>query len=494
MRPRLLFALFTLLPAVAIAADSPTPAHPNILFILADDLGWSDLGCNGGDLVETPAIDRFAKENLRFTDCYGQSICTPSRAALMTGQHPARLHMTTWSEAAIAGTPVNRKLLEPASLPNLAHTETTLAQNLHDAGYLTALIGKWHLGDSDHFPESFGFDVNIGGNQWGATNSFFWPYSGSGVHGPEFRFVPHLELGHPGEYLTDRLTDEAIRVMDHAGSQPFFIYLAHYAVHTPVEAKDGIDHFKSKLGPGVHHKNAIYAAMTRDLDVDVDRVLAHLHERGLDGNTIVVFASDNGGYTGLSKGQKEPVTNNYPLRSGKGSLYEGGIRVPLIVRWPGLTPHGAICHEPVQLMDMFYTLTAGANIPNPKMPANPDGIDITPVLKDPDIHLNRDALYFHFPHYYGTVTSPVSAIRSRDWKLLEYFEDHHTELYNLKDDLSEKTDLSKQNPEKTSDLLARLHAWQTSVNVTFPTQNPAFQSCPRHVGMVQLEDPEFKNP
>jgi arylsulfatase A-like enzyme len=211
-------------------------AKPNILLIVADDLGWSDLACYGADLHETPHLDRFAQQGVRFTNAYAMSVCSPSRAALLTGKHAARLQITTWAEGSRGG-PKNRRMIEAPSLHDLPLTEPTLARRFHDAGYLTALVGKWHLGDADHTPEAHGFDVNIGGTQWGAPQTYFSPYSGKGRFGPEFRFVPDLAFGKPGEYLTDRLTDEALRVIDQAGKQPFFLYFAHHAPHTPIEAK-----------------------------------------------------------------------------------------------------------------------------------------------------------------------------------------------------------------------------------------------------------------
>ena len=453
------------------AAAPATPSRPNIVVILADDLGWADVGCYGADLHETPHIDRLARESVRFTDAYAMSVCSPTRAALLTGKHAARLHLTIWAENAGKGKgPQNRKLLQADALPELPHTETTLARRLQDAGYLTALVGKWHLGNADFFPETHGFDVNIGGTHWGAPQTFFWPYRGTGRFGKDFRYVPHLEFGHPGEYLTDRLTDEALRVIDRAGSQPFFLYLAHHAVHTPIEAKpDDVAYFKPKLRPGLHHQNATYAAMMKSLDESVGRVLAHLQQRGLAENTIVVFASDNGGYIGKDNGV--PVTNNTPLRSGKGSLYEGGVRVPLIVRWPGVTPRGAECHEPVIVMDLFRTLLAAGA---PQAVEVSDGVDLAALLKNPAAKLERDALFFHYPHYYET-TTPVSAVRAGDWKLLEYFEDNRVELFNLRDDLGEQHDLARERPAQAAELRTRLQAWRESVGAALPTPNPAFK-------------------
>ena len=469
----LTLALAFLAPLAALHAEE---AKPNVVLILADDLGWSDLACYRSDLHETPHLDRFAQQGVRFTDAYAMSVCSPSRAALLTGKHAARLHITTWAEGSRGG-PKNRRMIEAPSLHDLPLTETTLARRFHDAGYLTALVGKWHLGDADHTPEAHGFDVNIGGTQWGAPQTYFSPYSGKGRFGPEFRFVPDLAFGKPGEYLTDRLTDEALRVIDHAGKQPFFLYFAHHAPHTPIEAKaDDVRYFEAKLRPGQNHRNPVYAAMIKSLDDSVGRVLDHLKKRGLDQNTIVIFTSDNGGYIGTDKGQAMPVTSNAPLRSGKAALYEGGLRVPLLVRWPGVTPTGAECREPVVLMDLFHTLTrplaATTTGDVSKEPA--DGVDIKSLLQNPAEKLNREALYFHFPHYYAT-TTPVSAVRAGDWKLLEYLEDGHLELYNLHDDLSEKTDLAAQMPVKAASLLHQLHLWGTQVGAAMPTPNPAFK-------------------
>lgn len=462
---------------VARAADPPRA--PNIVLILADDLGGSDLACYGADLHETPNLDRLARRGVRFTQAYSPSpVCSPTRAAIMTGKAPARLRMTIWSEGARTG-PTDRKLLQAQSRHDLAHSETTLAKHLQGAGYLTAIVGKWHLGGADHAPETHGFDVNIGGTHWGAPQTYFWPYRGrSGRYGGEFRYIPHLEFGRPGEYLTDRLTDEALRVIDHAAdsNRPFFLYLAHHAPHTPIEAKpDDVAHFQPNLREGLHHRNAAYAAMLKSLDGSVGRVHARLKERGLDRNTVFVFASDNGGFIGNSTrdGHSIPVTDNFPLRSGKGSLYEGGVRVPLIIEWPGVTPAGSECQEPVILTDLFPTLLAAVRLP---MPANlpHDGLDLTKLLRCPEAKLDRDALYFHYPHYYhAPPTTPSGSIRVLDWKLIEFYEDDRVELYNLREDPSERHDLASENPKRVAELRQRLRLWQESVNAAMPTRNPA---------------------
>lgn len=452
-----------------IPAADPPVNRPNIVFVLADDLGWSDLACYGSTVHQTPHLDQFARQSVRFTDAYAAApVCSPTRASLMTGKSPARLHMTIWAEAA-ADPPRNRRLLPPVAIDNLSHSETTIAKRLQAAGYLTALVGKWHLGDFTHYPETHGFDINIGGTNWGAPNTFFYPYRGTGSFGNEYRYVPHLEFGKPDEYLTDRLTDEAMKIIDRAGHQPFFLYLAHHAVHVPLEAKPGdVELAGERLAQVGSKRNATYAAMVRNLDENFGRLMAHLRERKLAERTIVVFFSDNGGYDGNYKG--EQVTNNAPLRSGKGSLYEGGIRVPLMIAWPGVTPAGAECHEAVVSTDLVPTLLNIVGVPVP--PAEtPDGVDIASLLKQPAAHLGRDALNFHYPHYYST-TSPVSAIRSGDWKLLEYYEDCRRELYNLRDDLSEKTNLAQANAEKAEQLSRKLHAWLEEVGAQMPVENP----------------------
>jgi arylsulfatase A len=474
---RRILPLFAALLIVPLAMPHPVAAaerQPNIVLILADDLGWSDLGCYGADLVETPHIDRLAADGVRFTHAYAMSVCSPSRVTLLTGKHAARLRITIWSEGSLAG-PRTRRLLEAPSLHDLPHSEKTLAAHLHDAGYLTALVGKWHLGDARHAPETHGFDVNIGGTQWGAPHSFWSPYRGAGRFGPDFRYVPHLEFGTPDEYLTDRLTDEALRVIDRAGERPFFLYLAHHAPHTPIEAKvDDVAYFHRKLAPGMQHRNATYAAMVRSFDESVGRVREHLASRGLDRDTIVIVTSDNGGFIGVDRGSADPapVTSNAPLRSGKGSLYEGGVRVPMVVRWPGVTPSGAVCVEPVMLADLFHTLCPQAAAGGS---AERDGLDIKPLLRDPAAQLDRDALFFHYPHYYET-TTPVSAVRMRDWKLLEHLEDGRLELFNLRDDPSERTDLAARMTDRADALARRLHDWRTAVDAAMPTPNPGYRA------------------
>jgi len=460
---------------LSVTSTAETVKRPNIVLILADDLGWSDLGCYGADLHETPHLDRLARSGLRFTNAYSASVCSPTRASLMTGKHYAGLHMTIWYEAS-QDPPLDRRLIPPRTVNNLPHDETTIAKRLQAVGYRTALIGKWHLGDAQHYPETHGFDINIGGTLWGAPASYFFPYRGAGRFGGEFRYVPHLELGRPDEYLTDRLTDEAIKVIDAAGEQPFFLYLAHHAVHTPIEAKaDLTTHYQQKLAPGLRHQNPKYAAMTDSLDQSVGRVLERLEHNKIADRTIVIFLSDNGGHIG--KFDDVTCTNNAPLRSGKGSLYEGGVRVPLLVRAPGVTTNGVVCNEPIMAADLPVTIAQLAGLTRTQDSHAWDGQNLEPLLHDPNAKLKRTALYFHYPHYYPT-TTPASAIRADNWKLIEYLEDGRTELYDLAKDIGEKDNLASSQPERATQLKEMLHAWRQAAKVQMPEPNPSFESKP----------------
>lgn len=454
--------------ATAQAQGTTRPSHrPNIVLIVADDLGGHDLACYGGDLVETPHLDRLASQGLRFTRAYAAApVCSPTRAALLTGQYPARLQLTTWRESS-QNPPRDRKLRPPSCRADLPLELLTVAEHLGSAGYFTAHIGKWHLGDASHFPEAQGFDVHRGGNHWGAPASYFYPYRGPFDN--EIRYIPHLDLGKEGEYLTDRLTDEAIHVMERAQGRPFFLNLWHYAPHTPLQAKPAdVEHFKKKLTPQHAHQSPVYAAMVKNLDENVGRLLRRLDALGHSRDTLVIFTSDNGGYLG------KPgmiVTTNTPLRSGKGSLYEGGIRVPLICRWPGMVTSGGRCDAPVVTMDLFNTLLEVAQVPVDRTRSQPsDGVSLLPLLQDPAATFERGPLFWHYPHYYNT-TTPVSAILDRDWKLLEYFEDKQVELYHLARDPAETRNMAEVLPEKAEELLTRLHQWQQQVRAQLPTRN-----------------------
>ncbi|MEY4166533.1 MAG: Arylsulfatase [Acidobacteriota bacterium] len=449
-------------------------ARPNIVFILADDLGWADLGSYGADLHETPHLDRLARQGVRFTQAYAMSVCSPTRSAILTGKHAARLNFTIWREGSVGrdGEAIRSKnrLIPPATIHNLGSDETTIAELLRDSGYLTFHVGKWHLGDAANSPESQGFDLNLGGTHLGAPATFFWPFRGAFGQSREFRYVPGLGIGKEGQYLTDRFTDEALRLIDEAAGRPFFLNLWYHNPHTPIEGKPELTtKYQQRLKPGLNHQNADYAAMIETLDENVGRLMAHLEKNGLAARTLFVFTSDNGGYVNQYKGRQ--VTSNAPLRSGKGSLYEGGVRVPLIASWPGVAVRGAVIDQPVISMDLFRTFAEAAGV---KGETGVDGLSLLPLLRNPQTRLERESLYFHYPHYYPT-TSPVSAVREGDWKLLEYFEDLHIELYHLREDPGEKNDLAGSQPAQASRLRTRLHEWRRAVNAQLPSVNPNAQ-------------------
>lgn len=463
------------------AGTAPEVKKPNILFIVTDDLGWSDLKCYGADLHETPNIDRFAKRSVQFVNSYAAApVCSPTRASLMTGKYPARLNYTIWSEAASVSERKNQevhKFLPPQTLVNLPLEEVTIAERLRENGYLTAHIGKWHLGDLMHFPETQGFDVSVAASQRGAPPTYFYPYKGEAFG--EFRFVGNLgtdSQGHyftdrKGEYLTDRLTDEAIRVISDAGSGPFFLNLWYYNVHTPLEAKaDDVAYFRNKLSPGYHHQNETYAAMVKSVDDNVGRLLKKLDELGIADNTVVIFISDNGGY--INEYKNKAVTSNYPLKSGKGSLYEGGIRIPTIIHLPHSPLNGQKIETPVSTIDFYSTLLeltgSSGQLPT-------DGKSMLPLLTaKEDTSLNNRTLYWHYPHYYQT-TTPVSAMRQGKWKLLEYLEDGRLELYDLEKDPGEARNLAGEEQNRAEELRNQLHRWKENVNAKGIVPNPACQ-------------------
>ena len=434
----------TLLLAVSLGVPNAAgaPRAPNIVFILADDLGWTDLGVQGSKYYESPNIDRLAAEGMRLTNHHHCQNCTPTRAALMSGQYAPRTGVYT-----VGGIGRFNWQIRP------------LRPVLKGAGYATAIFGKWHLGQKDEYhPGRRGFDealVTAGGH---------------------FDFVVQPKVAYPpGVYLADWLTDQSVDFIRRHKDRPFFLYLSHFAVHSPYEAKpELVEKFKPKAGVGGHN-NPTYAAMIFSVDQSVGRVLAVLEELKLADNTVVVFSSDNGGVGGYAREgivNAGHVTDHLPLRSGKGSLYEGGTRVPLIVRWPGVTPPGSTCDVPTIHVDLYPTFLqiAGAAAPA-GYPL--DGESLVPLLRQSGT-LRREAIYHHFPGYLGAGqntwrTTPVGVITVGDWKLMEFFEDGRLELYNLRDDLSEQVNLAGKNPEKTKELHEKLVAWRASVRAPMPT-------------------------
>jgi arylsulfatase A len=432
------------------------PKPPNIVFFLIDDLGWADVGCFGSKYYQTPNIDRLAAQGMRFTDAYAAcAVCSPTRASIMTGKYPARLHLTDWIPG--SGDAPTNALRIPDWRKFLPLEEVTIAETLKPAGYVSASIGKWHLGEPRYYPEHQGFDLNVAGGDIGHPASYFWPYEG------KTHTVPGLKAGgHEGEYLTDRLTDAAERFIEQNKDRPFFLYFPHYAVHRPLEAKPPVlAKYKARKSHG-GQTNAVYAAMVESVDDSVGRIMRKLDALGIAGNTVVVFMSDNGGLWPQS-------TSNAPLRAGKGYPYEGGIREPLLIKWPGVTQPGTTCSVPVSSIDFFPTLLeiAGAKLLGPV-----DGRSMVPLLKRSG-SLKREALFWHYPHYWSNSrVQPYGVVRAGDWKLIEWYEGMRAELYNLKDDLSETRDLAKEKPEKAAELRAMLHHWRQSVDAQMPTPNP----------------------
>jgi arylsulfatase A-like enzyme len=442
------------------------PNRPNVILILADDLGWADLGCYGSKFHRTPHIDKLAAAGIRFTDAYAACcVCSPTRASIMTGKYPARLHLTDW----LPGRPdrPDQRLLRPAFRQELPPEEMTLAKALKAGGYATGHIGKWHLGGEGFGPNQQGFDVNIAGDHTGTALSYFAPFKRMD------RFMLGLEKAPDGEYLTDRLGAEAERFVEANKDRPFFLYLAHYAPHIPMRAKpDIIAKYPKEMVLG-KQSNAIYAAMLESIDDSVGRLVRKLDELKLTERTIVIFNSDNGGLATL-EGPNTPPTINTPLREGKGYLYEGGIREPLIVTWPGTIKPGTT-KTPVISNDLFPTILDLCGV---KHDATPDAVSLAQLLHGAGTP-KRDALYWHYPHYSNQGVQPASAIRMGDLKLIEFLETGRRELYDLSKDISESRNLSADRPEMAKEFGDRLDAWKKEVGAQEMKPNPNFVPNPQ---------------
>ena len=440
------------------AQSAEKKSVPNIVFILADDLGWTDLACYGSKYYETPEIDRMAAQGMKFTNGYtcGPN-CQPTRACLMSGQYGPRTGIYTVGSTARFDTR-SRPLVPVENVENLALEKITVAEALKKAGYATGLFGKWHLGNGEYHPLHQGFDEAI---------------TSMGVHF-NFKTQPPVMVD-PHVYLADFLTDRAVDFMERHKGGPFFLCLHHFAVHSPYQAKeDKIAPFKAKPGVDGHH-SPVYAAMIASVDESVGRVLKKLDELKLSENTLVIYTSDNGGVGGYKEAgipSAGGITNNAPLRGGKGMLYDGGVRVPYIFRWPGHIQPGTVCDEPINSVDLYPTLleVAGA-APEPNYPL--DGVSYLGLLTGRQQKLQRDALYWHFPGYLGAGpgewrTTPAGAIRVGDYKLLEFFETGKLELYNLKDDIGEKHDLAAEKPALVKQLHDQLVAWREAIHAPMP--------------------------
>lgn len=473
-RQRLVFWLALLLPVAAVQARGP-----NIVFFLADDLGYADIGANNpGTFYETPNIDGLARTGMRFTQGYAACpVCSPTRASILTGRYPARTGVTDYIGAAQPGQWKRPTRLLPAPYAErLDLGETTLAEALRNRGYATFFAGKWHLGPTNHWPENQGFDINRGGIDRGG------PYGGDKYFSPYGN--PRLTDGPPGEHLPDRLAAETVQFIETHRDRPFLAYLSFYSVHTPLMAREDLRkkyEAKAKTLPPIEKNwgkererkvrlvqdHAVYAGMVEAMDLAVGKVLAALEAAGLTEQTLVVFTSDNGG---LSTSEGHP-TSNEPLRAGKGWLYEGGIREPWILRAPGLTRPGSVCEHPVISTDFFPTLLELAGL-EPLPDQHRDGRSLVPLLRGQP--LDRGPLFWHYPHYGNQGGAPGGAVRDGDWKLIEWYEDGALELFNLRDDPSERDNRALAEPERLRRLHRRLQEWRADVGARMPTPNPAF--------------------
>ncbi len=450
---------------------------PNIILITVDDLGWTDLACYGSQYYETPHIDKLASEGMLFTNAYAAAaVCSPTRAAIMTGKAPARTGITDFIRPGFrVPFPEDKTyqpeyvgdstdtLLCPANRRWLELQQVTIAELLQQQGYTACHIGKWHLGAEDWYPEKQGFDYNIGGCDYGQPPSYFDPYyRNESVSG-----IPTLPPRKEGEYLEDRLADEAVQFIRKHKDQPFFLNLCNYAVHTPIQGRpDLVAKYEKK--ETTNQKSPNYAAMVESVDQSVGKIMNTLKELNLEKNTLVIFTSDNGGL------EVEIATDNDPLRSGKGYPYEGGIRVPMIVRWPGKINPRTKSNTPVISHDLFPTICEAVGIGLPDK-QNLDGVSILPVLTQ-EKRLERKTLYWHFPHYRGEDVVPYSIVRDGDWKLIKSYQGKELALFNLAKDLSEEEDLSEEMPEKAAQLHQQLMTWLTQVNAQMPKENPHYTS------------------
>jgi arylsulfatase A len=465
--------------AAGACAAAAAPPKPNIVFLLVDDLGWRDFGCYGNTFYETPNLDRLAAEGVRFTNAYAACpVCSPTRASILTGKYPARLHLTDW----IPGRKwPAAKLITPAFEQQLPLRETTIAEALKPLGYRTASIGKWHLGGSGFLPTDQGFDRNVAGNERGSPASYFGPFH-----------LPGLEGGTKDDYLTEKLSDAADGFLeDCAGKAPFLLYLPEFAVHIPLQAREeAAAKYRAKNG-GKDFPNPVYAAMVSSVDRALGRLRAKLEQLRIADNTAIFVFSDNGGLR-FEGSSKAPVTDNRPLRAGKGHLFEGGIREPLLVYWPGVTHPGRVCDTPVCSIDFFPTIVEIAG-GSGGAAGGVDGASLVSLLRG-EGGPKRDALYWHYPHYSNQGGTPGGAIRRGDWKLIEFFEDGRLELFNLKDDVGESRNLALREPKIREHLRTQLAQWRRSVNAAMPTPNPHYDPAGAGQHLTGTEPPTPPEP
>ncbi len=464
---RLIALTLLLLAATNLTAAEP----PNVVLIVADDLGAMDLGCYGSKFHRTPHLDKLAADGMRFTQSYSACpVCSPSRAAIMTGQYPQRFQLTDW----LPGQPDRpmHRLKRPTLRNHLPLEATTIADLLKPAGYVCASIGKWHLGGEGFEPAKQGFDFNIAGDAAGSPQSYFAPFSK-----PNGKAMPGLSEAPDGEYLPDRLTTEAEKFITQNRERPFFLYLPHFTPHTPLKAKEDV--IKKYPVAGTfrgQQNNPIYAAMLESLDDSVGRIVAKLDELKLSDRTIVLFTSDNGGLA-TTEGQNTPATSNAPLREGKGWLYEGGIRTPLLVKWPGSIKANSSSDVPVCGIDLLPTIREVCILEQTESHKS-DGVSLLPLLKQSGM-IARESLFWHYPHYANQGGKPGAVIRAGEWKLIEFYEEGRRELFHVAKDLSESRNLAEQEPDRVRELSEQLAAWRNSVGARMPEPNPNYTPNPQ---------------
>ena len=473
-------------------APASQTARPNIIFVLIDDMGWKDLVCYGSSFYETPNIDRLAREGMRFTDAYAACpVCSPTRASILTGKYPTTVGITDWIDAHGHIHPARGKVIDVPYLKNLPRSEHSLASALKDGGYQTWHVGKWHLGGEGHSPQDHGFEINVGGAHQGSPGKggYFSPWT-----------IPPLEKADvpEGTYLTDYLTEQILDLLENKDERPFFLNLWYYQVHTPLQAKaEKIEKYKAKataMGldeaetfvdgehyPCEHKKDQrvrrrlvqsdpVYAGMIESLDESIGRILDALDKTGEADNTLIVFTSDNGG---LATSEGSP-TCNAPLAEGKGWMYEGGTREPLMVRFPGIVEAGSTCSVPVSSPDFYPTLLELAGL-DPIPAQHCDGMSFAPLLRG-ETSLDREGIFWHYPHYGNQGGTPGSSVRAGDYKLIEFFDDGRLELYHLRKDIGEEQNLADSEPEKRDELHALLKDWREKVEAKIPQPNPDWTS------------------
>ena len=468
-----LAATCLLLLSSATPLDAARHNKTNVVLILIDDLGWKDVGCYGSTYYQTPHIDRLASGGMRFTDGYAAcNVCSPTRAAIMTGKYPARLLLTQWLPSG-RWSPTKHKMHEGRYVSNLPLEEITIAEAMRESGYQTAFMGKWHLGtETYYYPEHQGFDLNVGGRDFGAPGSYFYPFAGTWKIPTtgKVQQKPGPVGGKPGDYLVDRLAEEAEKFIRRSADKPFFLMLSHYAVHAPLQGKaDKVKRYQ-QIAKDQQQGPPAYAAMVESVDDSVGRVMRTLRELKIDQQTLVIFTSDNGGFA--------KATSNSPLRANKGSNYEGGLRVPLIINWPGKTKPGSVSEEPVISTDFYPTILAATG-QTARPHQHVDGKNLVPLLTGKG-SLQREAIYWHYPHYNRHPHSfPSAVVRAGDWKLIQAFETGKVSLFNLADDLGETTDLASEDPAQAKKLQALLTNWQRDVGADPMRPNPQYTGARR---------------